>query len=82
MARPFRISNKIDIREEICPLSFVRTKIQLEDLKRGERLEVLARDGEQFKNVTRSLKDEGHKILCINQLDDGSVRLVVEKGEG
>ena len=81
MAKPPKVPNQIDIRQEICPISFIKTKLRLEDLEPGEKLEILVRDGESFKNVTRSLKDEGHRILCISRLDDESYRLIVEKGE-
>jgi len=81
MAEPLKVSSQIDVRQEVCPMTFVKAKLQLEELETGEKLEILLRDGEPFKNVTRSLKDEGHKILCVDRLDDQSFRLIVEKGE-
>ena len=62
-------------------MTFIKTKLRLEVLKTGEKLEVLLRDGEPFKNVTRSLKEEGHKIVCVDRLDDQSFKLIIEKGE-
>lgn len=81
MAQLFKRWSRLDIRHELCPMTFVKAKLRLEQLERGEKLEILLRDGEAFKNVTRSLKDEGHRILSIEQFDDQSLKLLVEKGE-
>jgi tRNA 2-thiouridine synthesizing protein A len=60
----------IDITEEICPMTFVKTKLKLDTLRSGQILEVILRDGEPLTNVPRSVKEEGHRILEIRQKDD------------
>ena len=80
MEEPLEISSQIDVRQEICPMTFIKTRLRLEGLKTGEKVEVLLRDGEPFKNVTRSLKEEGHSIVCVDRLHDQSFSLIIEKG--
>ncbi len=70
----------IDITDVTCPITFVKTKVALEDMEDGQILEVHLNDGEPVQNVPRSLKDEGHKVLELTQNEDGSYTLFVEKG--
>lgn len=70
----------IDITDVVCPITFVKTKVALEDMEDGEILEVHLNDGEPVQNVPRSLKEEGHKVLELSQNEDGTYTLFVEKG--
>lgn len=58
----------LDLRGVICPLNFVKTKLKLEEMKKGEILEVLLDEGEPIKNVPRSVKEEGHQIIKVEKL--------------
>ena len=70
----------IDITDVVCPVTFVKTKVALEDMGDGEILEVHLNGGEPVENVPRSLKDEGHKVLELSRNEDGTYTLFVEKG--
>ena len=70
----------LDITDVVCPITFVKVKVALEDLDDGKILEVRLNEGEPIQNVPRSLKDEGHKILTLEELGDGTFKLLVEKG--
>jgi len=68
----------IDLRGICCPTNFVRAKLALEDAKEGEVLEILLDDGEPVKNVPRSLKAEGHRLLGLKE-SEGHYILTLEK---
>ncbi len=68
----------LDLLGVCCPMNFVRSKLAIEKIKPGERIEILLDDGEPIVNVTRSLKDEGHKILKVDP-ENGHFRVLVEK---
>jgi len=70
----------IDITDVTCPITFVKTKVTLEDMADGKILEVHLNGGEPVQNVPRSLKDEGHKVLELKENGDGTYTLFVEKG--
>lgn len=70
----------LDITDVVCPITFVKVKVALEDLDDGKILEVHLNEGEPIQNVPRSLKDEGHKILNLQDNEDGTFTLFVEKG--
>jgi TusA-related sulfurtransferase len=73
------IDAKVDITNVVCPVTFVKTKVALEDLEDGQVLEVRLNDGEPIQNVPRSLKDEGHKVTNVSKSDDGTWLLTVVK---
>lgn len=68
---------RIDITREVCPMTYVRVKLALEDLPDGGVLEVHLTGPEPLKNVPRSAKDDGHEVLSFDALPDGSARLVL-----
>ena len=68
----------LDLSGVMCPMNFVKTKLQLEEMEAGQILEVILDDGEPVKNVPRSVKAEGHKILELEETSDGHHRLVIE----
>ena len=70
----------MDITDVVCPITFVKVKVALEELDDGQILEVRLNEGEPIQNVPRSLKDEGHKILSLDDLGDGTFTLLVKKG--
>jgi tRNA 2-thiouridine synthesizing protein A len=70
----------IDLRGVSCPTNFVKAKLALEMIETGDQVEFLLDDGEPVKNVPRSLKAEGHKLLGLNEVD-GHYVLTLEKGE-
>jgi TusA-related sulfurtransferase len=74
-------NNRLDITGYICPMTFVKTKLYLEDMSAGETLGLKIRLGESYNNVTRSLRDEGHKLLAERPVDEHVVELLIEKGK-
>jgi tRNA 2-thiouridine synthesizing protein A len=64
----------IDITNEVCPMTFVRTKLRLERMKSGEVLAVRLKGEEPLKNVPRAAREEGHAVLKIE--DEGGVHTV------
>jgi len=59
-----------DVTGEICPMTFVRVKLHLEQVPPGEVLEVVLKEGEQMRNVPKSIKAEGHRIEAVRQAGD------------
>jgi tRNA 2-thiouridine synthesizing protein A len=64
----------IDITDEVCPMTFVRTKLKLERMRSGEVLSVRLRGDEPLRNVPRAAREEGHAILGIDA--DGDAHIV------
>lgn len=73
-----------DLRGVMCPLNYVKTKLKLEMMGTGERLEVWLDAGDPIRNVPVSLSNDGHKILMQAPLEPEAMhfKVLVEKGEG
>ena len=78
--REERIDSSLNLKGVICPINFVKTKLKLEELDDGQNLEILIDDGEPIQNVPRSIKEEGHRIIRVERISDGSFKLLVRKG--
>ena len=70
---------ELDLRGEVCPYTFVKTKLRLEELESGQDLTILLDDSAATANVSRSLKSEGHEILDLKAVSGGVWQIVVKK---
>ena len=76
-----QFDDQVDITDVVCPVTFVKAKVALEELDEGEILAVRMNDGEPVQNVPRSIKEEGHQILKLLDNEDGTYTLFVKKVE-
>ena len=60
--------DQVDITDKVCPLTFVKAKVAIEELDDGEVLAI-------------RMKEEGHKILKLEDNEDGTYTLYVRKVE-
>ncbi|HYV43628.1 MAG TPA: sulfurtransferase TusA family protein [Myxococcaceae bacterium] len=72
---------RIDITREVCPMTYVRTKLMLESLSPGDLLEVVLAGQEPLRNVPRSAREEGHEVVSLQEEPEGQGvwRLVLRK---
>ena len=75
----FNIDDKVDITDVVCPTTFVKAKVALEELDDGQILSIRLKYGEPVQNVPRSIKEEGHQILKLLENEDGTYELIVKK---
>ena len=75
------VDDIVDVTDVVCPVTFVKAKVAIEELDDGQILAVHLNDGEPVQNVPRSLKDEGHQILKLIDNNDGTYDLIVKKVE-
>ena len=68
-----------DLRGILCPMNFVRTKLELAMLQSGDLLEILLDDGKPIENVPASIRLEGHQILSQLQLPEGHWTVLIKK---
>lgn len=59
-----------DFRGTPCPMNFVKTKLAIFPLKSKEILEIWLDDGEPIENVPASVKEEGHKIVKQERVEN------------
>ena len=63
--REIEYDEEDDITDKVCPLTFVKAKVAIDELDDGQVLAVRMNDGEPVQNVPRSLKEEGHGTYTL-----------------
>jgi TusA-related sulfurtransferase len=56
------MTRTLDITGLRCPMTWVRTKLELERMAPGEALDVRCAPGEALENVPRSAREAGHDV--------------------
>ena len=62
----------LDITGLTCPMTWVRTKLELERMAPGDELTVRCPEGEALENVPRSAREAGHDV----DVEGATVRIV------
>jgi tRNA 2-thiouridine synthesizing protein A len=64
-------TKRIDIRGKVCPMTFVLTKLALEELQKGSILEVLLDFPPALKNVPDNCNQQGlAKLIDITKIEN------------
>ena len=76
-------SARLDVRDQACPLTWVRTHVALRRIAPGQVLEVLLREGEPLANLPRSAQEDGHRVVRLEPAPgegEGIWRAWLERG--
>jgi TusA-related sulfurtransferase len=69
---------EMDLRGVKCPLNWARAKVRLEDLGRGDILELIIDDRKGRQDIPRAAEAEGYVILGIEE-GERLWRIIIEK---
>lgn len=67
----------LDLRGEVCPYTFVRTKIAMEDLAIGDELTIVLDHRPAFKSVPRALLDDGYEVRSVQPSEDNERCVII-----
>lgn len=70
----------LDIARDVCPMTFVRTRLALDRMSTGQTLLVLLKGDEPTRNVPRTAAEQGHTVLDQQAGPDGITRLLLRRG--
>ena len=71
---------EIDISRELCPMTYVRTRLALDRMQPGDVLRVTLRGAEPRRNVPRTAVEQGHTVLSVEDAADGSTVVMIRRG--
>ena len=71
------VDRDLDLSGEVCPYTFVRSKLAMETMSSGQILAVTVDNGESAANVPRSMELEGHVVQDVEKIS-GGWRIVVK----
>ena len=69
----------LDITDKVCPMTFVKTKLMVEQMQIGDTAEVRLKSGEPLENVPRALKEMGQEIISLAEEEPDIWRLTLQK---
>lgn len=72
-------NRRIDLKGEVCPYTFVKSKLAMEEMRLGEVLEVIVDHEPAVENVPKSMQSEGQKVLTVEKLNGADWRMVFKK---
>lgn len=80
MSETKEATDSLDLRGEVCPYTFVKTILALEEIGPGQVLEVTFDHAPAAENVPRSLIHRGHDVLRVKQEGGDDWVIQVRKG--
>jgi TusA-related sulfurtransferase len=80
MADKLVADQELDIAAEVCPMTFVRTRLALDRMTPGQILRIRLRGEEPLRNVPRTAREQGHEVLSLETGTDGVATLLLRRG--
>jgi TusA-related sulfurtransferase len=76
------VALEIDITSEVCPMTFVRTRLALDRLGPGDLLLIHLKGREPLENVPRSATALGHEVVSLQSDAHGVSHLLIRRASG
>ncbi len=81
MKQEIEVDKELNIKGEVCPYTFVKTKLTLETMEPGEVLKVIVDHVPATENIPKSLKGEGNEVMNVSQINDTDWQIIARKGK-
>ena len=72
----------LDIRGEVCPYTYVKARLALEEMKTGQVLSVQVDYEPAIRSVPRSVTIQGDEILSVMLTQPGEWEILIRKQGG
>ncbi len=77
--KDMKVSKELDITGEICPFTFVKSKLALETMDVGDTLKVIVDYEPSAVSVPKSMRDEGQEVIATNKIDNNKWEIIIKK---
>ncbi|MFW5995247.1 MAG: sulfurtransferase TusA family protein [Spirochaetia bacterium] len=67
MEKQQEVDQVLNLENEVCPYTFVKSKLALEKLETGQVLQIHLGNSESASNVPRSIDLEGHEVVNVEK---------------
>ncbi|WP_297887480.1 sulfurtransferase TusA family protein [Sulfurihydrogenibium sp.] len=74
-----QVDRELDLKGEVCPFTFVKSKLIIEQMEKGQILKVILDYKPSVENVPKSMEMEGQEVLAVNQIADNLWEVLVRK---
>ncbi|MCY4551679.1 MAG: sulfurtransferase TusA family protein [Defluviicoccus sp.] len=72
----------LDITADVCPMTFVRTRLLIERMAAGDTATIVLRGVEPIENVPASVTELGHRVIAMLPLAGDPARARLERERG
>ncbi len=79
MTEETKIDRKINIKGLVCPYTFVKAKLAVEDMEVGQVLEILLDYEEASRSIPKSMEDHGQRVLKVEKINESDWIIRVRK---
>ncbi|MDP9462636.1 MAG: sulfurtransferase TusA family protein [Thermoproteota archaeon] len=73
-------TKSIDVRGLYCPEPVFRTKMEVERLRIGDTIKIVADDPESEEDISRWVNRSGHQLISLNK-NDKDLEFVIKKAK-
>ncbi len=74
-----KYDRNIDIRGLVCPMTFVKAKLAIEDMAPGEILEIVLDYEEASRSIPKSMEAHDHEVMKVEKVNDTDWVLLIRK---
>ncbi len=79
MSDDFKTASRLDIKGQICPYTFVRSKLAVEKMNLGEIIEIITDHKQAREDIPRNFANEGQQVIRIDQTAEEEWHIFVRK---
>ena len=79
MAETTGVDVELDLKGEVCPYTFVKSKLEMEEMEVGQVLRVVVDHRPAVENVPRSMKNEGQEVLGVEAINDTDWAIIIRR---
>lgn len=69
----------LDLRGEVCPYTFVKSKLTIEEMRAGEELLVIVDYEPSSRNIPKSMRIIGEDVVSVGEKPGGVWEIVLRK---
>ncbi len=74
-----KIDRELDLKGEVCPFTFVKSKLIIEQMEPGQVLKVILDYKPSVENVPKSMREEGQEVLEVKQTGENLWEVLIRK---
>lgn len=79
MAQEAKVDRELNLKGEICPYTFIKSKLALEDIEVGQVLRVIVDFQLSSEDVPRGMEFEGQKVLKVEKINPTDWEIIIRK---
>lgn len=79
MSNNLNYDRLIELKTEVCPYTFIKSKLAIEKMESGKILKVIVDNPLSAEDVPRGMELEGHQILKVEKIIDNEWHIWIKK---